>query len=82
MDTETRDDHSLPYAPVVWTGALAIDALVWTTAVTVARRLAPTCGIPLSTVLALMAALLMTISLGAAIAIVLHVADRRERPKS
>ena len=82
MDTETRDNHFSPYAPVIWTGALAIDALVWATAITIARRLAPTCGIPLSTVLALMAALLMTISLGAAIAIVLHVADRRERPKN
>ena len=82
MDTETRDDHSLPYAPIVWAGTLAIDALVWATAITIARRLAPTCGIPLSTVLALMAALLMTISLGAVIAIVLHVAERRERPKN
>lgn len=82
MDTETRDDHSSPYAPVIWTGALAVDALVWTTAITVARRLAPTCGTPLSIVLALMAALIMTISLGAVIAIVLHVAERRERPSS
>lgn len=77
MDTETRDNPSSTYAPVIWAGTLAIDALVWATAVTVAKRLAPTCNIPLSIMLTLMAALLMAISLGAVIGIVLRIADRR-----